>query len=200
MRHIIALAGLSIMLAGSPAGAQELPGWPTGAACDAADNWCPRYEARTRVQVSGLWPTLPPDIRQTCVSETGKVEKSYRLLYDCLANAMREFTKLQQGKPVPDEVSQVAPDAAASPQSTPPEPRQAAPAAPEPTPPAATPPQTSPPAEPKPTPPTEAKEPPQTELSPPAANTPEPSTAAEPKPPTATEPAPQTPAPAAPAQ
>jgi len=96
MKKIIATLVLSAAIPFSGAAlAQDLPSWPLSAACSAGDTTCPRFEQRTRGEVSGVWATLPPQIRSSCVSETAAVEKSYRLLYDCLANKMQEHIKGQ---------------------------------------------------------------------------------------------------------
>lgn len=213
MKKIIALAGLSIALPLAAAAAQELPKWPTGAACSPGDDACPAFESEYRGQVSGLWSTLPPKIRSKCVSETEPVEKSYRLLYDCLANEMQAFTKNQQRSPEGGEVVQLTPPAktpepepqasgSAQPaqgqipptQSQPSPPLAVQPSAPAPSGPAAT--------ESAPTPPNEAKQPVQSEVTPPAAGqasppvaSPSPPSTAQPAPPTATEPTPTAPAP-----
>lgn len=210
MSKIVALAGLSIALGCSAAAAQELPGWPTNAACGPGDNWCTRYEARARAGVAGVWPTLPPEIRQRCVADTEGIEKSYRLLYDCLANAMQLYITNQARNPEGGEVIQLtpraqtpepettAPAAGASPvndqpaqATTPPRASQPSPPlATEPAPPAA-PDSAPPPAGANPTPPSETKQPPQTELNPPAAGQTSPPSPAEPSPPTATNPTPE---------
>ena len=88
MRKIIVLAGLSIALPFAAAAAQDLPKWPTAAACSPGDDACPAFESEYRGQVSGVWNTLPPDIRGKCLEDTARIEPSYRLLYDCLANEM----------------------------------------------------------------------------------------------------------------
>lgn len=75
--------------------AQDMPSWPTSAACSPGDAWCDLYERRTRVEVAGVWETIPPDVRSACISETEAVEKSYRLLSDCLANKMQELMRGQ---------------------------------------------------------------------------------------------------------
>lgn len=91
MKKMIAILAFcaAIPLSGA-AFAQDLPSWPLSAACSAGDDACPRFEQRSRGQVSGVWATLPPDVRSACISETEAVEKSYRLLYDCLANKMQQ--------------------------------------------------------------------------------------------------------------
>ena len=58
-----------------------------------------RFEQFARGQISGTWKTLPPDARASCIAETQKVEKSYRLLQNCLANAMQELLRNQHDKP-----------------------------------------------------------------------------------------------------
>lgn len=88
-KFILILAfSASVPLSGA-ALAQELPGWSTKAGCSAGDDACPFFEADARGKVSGVWSTLPPKIRAECVSETETVGKSYRLLFDCLANKMQ---------------------------------------------------------------------------------------------------------------
>lgn len=76
------------LLAGGAA-AQEFPGWSLRHTCKSGDDSCRAFELRTRGKVSGIWSTLPPDARSTCLAQTEKVEKSYRLLMDCLANEMQ---------------------------------------------------------------------------------------------------------------
>lgn len=96
MKKMIAtLAFCAVIPFSGAAFAQDLPAWPLSAACSAGDDACPRFEQRSRGQVSGVWATLPPDVRSACISETETVEKSYRLLYDCLANKMQEHIKGQ---------------------------------------------------------------------------------------------------------
>lgn len=92
MKKFIATLALCAAIPFSGAAyAQDLPGWSLSAACSAGDDACPRFEQRSRGEVSGIWATLPPDVRAACVSETEAVEKSYRLLYDCLANKMQDL-------------------------------------------------------------------------------------------------------------
>lgn len=137
MKKIIATLVLSaaIPFAGA-ALAQELPGWPTNSGCSAGDNACPAFESEYRGQVSGVWNTLPPDVRSTCVSETAAFEKSYRLLYDCLANKMQENMKGQARGPEGGQVVNMTPPANIP---EPKAPAEAAPATPAETAPAATP-------------------------------------------------------------
>ncbi|MFQ5626527.1 MAG: hypothetical protein ACE5FM_07740, partial [Methyloligellaceae bacterium] len=75
--------------------AQEFPAWSIAQACK-GDVTCPRFELLARGQVSGVWKTLPPKLLASCTAETAKVDKSYRLLQACLANAMQELLKNQQ--------------------------------------------------------------------------------------------------------
>jgi hypothetical protein len=94
--------------------AQDFPGWRLKDACSAGDDACPRFEQFARGQVSGIWETLPPEARAACVAETEKVEKSYRLLYDCLANEMRQMMAGQVNKADDGKVVQLTPPAKAS--------------------------------------------------------------------------------------
>lgn len=96
MKKVIATLtlGAAISLTGS-ALAQDFPKWPIGAACSAGDDACPRFEQRSRGEISGVWGTLPPDVRAACISETEEIEKSYRLLSDCLANKMQALMRGQ---------------------------------------------------------------------------------------------------------
>ena len=82
----------AISLAGG-AMAQNRPNWNIAKTC-AGDITCPRFEQLARGQVSGVWDTLPPDARSTCIADTEKVEQSYRLLLDCLANEMQRRVRL----------------------------------------------------------------------------------------------------------
>jgi hypothetical protein len=72
---------------------------------------CPRFEIHARGIVSGIWDTLPPAARVTCVAETEKVEKSYRLLQECLSLSMQELLKNQQRKESTGGVVQLTPEA-----------------------------------------------------------------------------------------
>ena len=87
-----------------PAQAQEFPSWPLSATCNTADLHCPRFEQRARGEISGVWNTLPPKVRESCLSEVKALEPSYRLLSDCLAIAMQESLKNQQRSPQGGEV------------------------------------------------------------------------------------------------
>lgn len=97
MKKFIAIAAFAAVVPFSGlAAAQDVPGWPTAGACSKGDDACPAFESEYKGQVTGVWNTLPPDVRSACVSETEQIEKSYRLLYDCLANKMLERMKKQQ--------------------------------------------------------------------------------------------------------
>ncbi len=89
---LLALA-IAMPVAGD-ASAQELPGWSLSQTCKAGDDSCRRFELKARGEVSGVWETLPPDARSTCLAQTEKVEKSYRLLIHCLANEMQRRVRL----------------------------------------------------------------------------------------------------------
>jgi len=82
-------------LAGT-AQAQDFPSWPLSQICKSGDKSCARFEQFARGQISGTWRTLPPKQRQACIAETQSLDKSYRLLQGCLANAMQELLKYQQ--------------------------------------------------------------------------------------------------------
>lgn len=73
--------------------AQVFPDWSLRTICK-GDITCPRFEQHARGQISGVWPTLPPDARSKCMAETEKVEASYRLLMDCMANEMQRRVQL----------------------------------------------------------------------------------------------------------
>lgn len=94
-KTIIAVALAAVIPAAGAASAQEVPGWPLRQTCKSGDDSCRAFELRTRGKISGIWATLPPDARSTCLAETEKVEKSYRLLLDCLANEMQRRVQLQ---------------------------------------------------------------------------------------------------------
>ena len=79
--------------------AQDFPKWSLSKTCKSGDDSCTRFEQFARGQISGTWKTLPPDARASCIAETQKVEKSYRLLQNCLANAMQELLRNQHRKP-----------------------------------------------------------------------------------------------------
>lgn len=94
MKKLVAIVGFVIILPLSGAAfAQDLPGWGVNASCSAGDDFCVRFEQRARGEVSGVWDTVPPGVRSACISETGAIEKSYRLLQDCLANKMLDLMK-----------------------------------------------------------------------------------------------------------
>ncbi len=82
-------------LAGT-AQAQDFPSWPLSQICKSGDKSCARFEQFARGQISGTWRTLPSKQRQACIAETQSLDKSYRLLQGCLANAMQELLKYQQ--------------------------------------------------------------------------------------------------------
>ncbi len=96
MKKFIAIVAFSATLpfAGS-AMAQEFPSWSIAQACE-GDLTCTRFELFARGEISGHWSTLPPKLLENCTDETAKVDKSYRLLQNCLVNAMEELLKIQQ--------------------------------------------------------------------------------------------------------
>jgi len=100
----------AMLLAGS-ALADGFPKWPLNQTCQPGDGACVRFEVFARGQISGTWNTLPPGARAICVSETEKVEKSYRLLQDCLASVMQTLLANQQRKPVSGDVVNLTPKA-----------------------------------------------------------------------------------------
>ncbi|GAB4233414.1 MAG: hypothetical protein Kow0032_16660 [Methyloligellaceae bacterium] len=93
MRLTLAFVAAATLALATPAHAQSVPDWSIAKEC-AGDITCPRFERFARDQVAGIWETLPPDVRSTCIAETEQVERSYRLLYDCLANKMQERLRL----------------------------------------------------------------------------------------------------------
>lgn len=95
----------------SAAHAQEFPSWPLSATCDTAELHCPRYEVHARGKVSGVWPSLPPKVRTQCLSEIRALQPSYRLLHNCLANAMQELLKNQARNPPTGKVVHLTPKA-----------------------------------------------------------------------------------------
>ncbi|MDH3579032.1 MAG: hypothetical protein OEM91_00200 [Hyphomicrobiales bacterium] len=96
MKKLLAAIVFALALPGAgDALAQDFPSWSLSAICK-DDFSCPRFEQHARGQISGIWPTLPPDARSTCMAETEKVEQSYRLLMDCLANEMQRRVRLGQ--------------------------------------------------------------------------------------------------------
>jgi hypothetical protein len=112
MRKILAVITFSAAtaLAGA-AQAKDFPNWPLSLTCKSGDDSCARFEIFARGQISGTWKTLPPGARALCLSETQKFEKSYRLLQDCLSNAMHELLKNQQRKSADGEIVQLTPKA-----------------------------------------------------------------------------------------
>ena len=97
MRKLLALCALAIAVpAGNSASAQVFPSWKLNKVCKAGDSGCIRFEQHARGQISGIWPTLPPDARSTCLAETEKVQRSYRQLMDCLALEMQRRARAAQ--------------------------------------------------------------------------------------------------------
>jgi hypothetical protein len=86
-RILVILAFSAALPFASDARAQDFPKWPLEAACSAGDDTCRPFEAEARGETAGIWPTLPPDVRAQCVSET-EDDKSYRELYGCLVIQM----------------------------------------------------------------------------------------------------------------
>ena len=127
MTRILAVFAFSAAtaLAGS-AQAAGFPNWPLHQTCKSGDSTCVRFEVFARGQISGTWNTLPPGARAICISETEKVEKSYRLLQDCLANVMKLLLANQQRNPPSGDVVNLTPKAKEK--TPPPAPAAAAPA------------------------------------------------------------------------
>ncbi len=113
---------------GGAAQAKDFPNWPSSLTCKPGDGSCARFEIFARGQISGTWKTLPPGARAICVTETAAVEKSYRQLQECLANAMQESLKNQQRKAAGGEIVQLTPKA--KPKTPPPPPPPPPPAEP----------------------------------------------------------------------
>ena len=129
---------IATALAGT-AFAQDFPNWPSRLTCKSGDSSCARFETFARGQISGTWKTLPPGARTICVIETEKVEKSYRLLQDCLTNVMQSLLANQQRNPPSGDVVQLTPKAKVKkplpvPQAGPEPAAQAIPASPAPVP------------------------------------------------------------------
>ncbi len=94
MRKLLAVMAFALVAPYSGSAlAQDFPNWSLRTICK-GEITCPRFEQHARGQISGIWPTLPPDARSTCLAETEKVEKSYRLLMDCLTNEMQRRVRL----------------------------------------------------------------------------------------------------------
>ena len=112
MTKILAVIAFSasVALAGA-AQAQGFPNWPLSQTCKSGDSSCERFETFARGQISGTWKTLPPGARAICVAETEKIEKSYRLLQDCLANVMQTLLANQHRKAPSGDVVQLTPKA-----------------------------------------------------------------------------------------
>lgn len=95
----VILAFFMAMPAASGALAGEFPKWPLDAACDAGDDTCRPFEAKARNETAGIWTTLPPDARAQCVRETEEIARSYRLLYGCLVDEMRQRVGRDRQRP-----------------------------------------------------------------------------------------------------
>ncbi len=112
MKRILAVLAISTVMPFSGiAQAQEFPSWPLTQTCMSGDSSCGRFEQFARGQISGTWTTLPPKVRASCVTQTESVEKSYRLLQSCLANAMQVLLKNQQRKADDGKVVHLTPKA-----------------------------------------------------------------------------------------
>lgn len=135
MKRLFAVIALSaVMPLAGAAQAQSFPDWPLRQTCKSGDNSCARFEQSTRGQISGVWKTLPPKQRANCVAETQKIEKSYRLLQNCLANAMKELLRDQHRKPPSGKVVHMTPKAKIPAPPPPPPPPAPEPAPPPPPP------------------------------------------------------------------
>lgn len=93
MRIAVAVAIAAAWASG--AAAQDLPRWSLVQACPqgSADRpFCLAFERRAFGQVSGIWPTLPSDIRQACLQAVQSFgQESYRLLEDCIEEKLTEM-------------------------------------------------------------------------------------------------------------
>ena len=126
MKRILAVLAISAVMPFSGAAqAQDFPEWPLRSICNTGELNCPRYEVHTRGKVSGVWASLPPEVRKQCLGEIKALQPSYRLLKSCLANAMQELLRDQHRKPPSGQVVHKTP-AAKTP--APPEPAPATPA------------------------------------------------------------------------
>jgi hypothetical protein len=105
MKRILAVLAISAVMPFSGAAqAQDFPEWPLRSICNTGELNCPRYEVHTRGKVSGVWASLPPEVRKQCLGEIKALQPSYRLLKSCLANAMQELLRDQHRKPPSGQV------------------------------------------------------------------------------------------------
>jgi hypothetical protein len=96
MKRLLTIVAISAVVPFfGTAQAEEFPAWSYSQVCNTSELHCPRYEAHARGKVSGVWPTLPPEVRKQCLDEIRALQPSYRLLHNCLANAMQELLKGQ---------------------------------------------------------------------------------------------------------
>lgn len=145
MKHgftlIAAIAGAALA---APALAQELPKWRLDEACarEASDrSFCVAFEREAHSNLSGVWPTLAGDIRQTCLDQIAAFDQnSYRLLEGCietkLTAARVDYVRRasRADEPDPPKQPEIAPEAQPGPAAASPadQPESTAPATPEP--------------------------------------------------------------------
>jgi len=112
VRKFLTIASLiAAAIFAGPAQADDFPNWPLSATCNTADLQCPHFELRARGQISGVWPTLPPEARSKCLDEVKALEPSYRLLEGCLTLAMQDLLANQQRHPEGGDVMHDTPKA-----------------------------------------------------------------------------------------
>ncbi len=91
LRLIAAMAGLAFA---APALAQDLPRWSADQACAreaSAQAFCIAFERQAYSDLSGVWPTLQPELRQACLDQVASFgQNSYRLLSGCLEEKLTE--------------------------------------------------------------------------------------------------------------
>ncbi len=76
-----------VLLASSSAFAEALPKWNIRQACKADSDLaaCLAFEGNAFSKVSGPWATIPPKVRDACISKVVALgQQSYRVLRDCL--------------------------------------------------------------------------------------------------------------------
>ncbi len=96
MKRLLTIVAISVVVPLSGiAQTEEFPAWSNSQVCNTGELHCPRYEAHARGKASGVWATLPPEVRKQCLDEIRALQPSYRLLNNCLSNAMQELLRGQ---------------------------------------------------------------------------------------------------------